>query len=80
MAFYITITRTDDWTESYSVWAKRGAIPLEEGDGIFVANYPIAPDETGVSEEWTPPWTGDTGILVIPIRGRIAGPGSGYIQ
>lgn len=75
----LTIARTDSWTDSYDVWAKRGAIPLEEGDGVFVGHYDIDPDETYITETWIPPWSGSTGFLVIPIRGRIGGPGTGYM-
>lgn len=77
MAFTLVITRADDWTTSYDVWAKHGSIPLEEGDGEFVGNYPIAPDETYINEEIA--YDDTYGFLVLPIRRRSVGVGTGYI-
>ena len=40
------ISRNDDqWVTSYDVWAKLGGWPIEEGDGVFVGNYTIDPDQ-----------------------------------
>ena len=45
----------DAYVTSYDVWAKRLSYPQDEGDGVFVGNYTIQPDEDSITEEWTPP-------------------------
>jgi len=78
MAFSIIITRGSEWETSYDVWAKSGSIPLEEGDGLFVSNYTISPDQTSITN--TPASTYDStfGYLVVPIIRRQGGPPAGY--
>lgn len=58
---FATIERNgDEWVTSYDVWAKLGSYPAEEGDGIFVGNVTIAPEDLTTSitlakpasEEW----------------------------
>lgn len=69
----ILITRTDDWQESYNVWGKAGSAPIEDGDGFFIGNYPIEPDETEIQISWTPPGAGTYAFLVIPVTRREVG-------
>ena len=78
MPYTVTITRGDAWDTSYDLWAKRGSVPLEEGDGVFLGNYPIAPDKSSVSATPTLPNDGTFGILVVPIRRRQGGPSGTY--
>ena len=74
MTFQVIITRGDQWDTSYDVWVKRGKVPLEEGDGIFIGNYAITPQATTLSVATTLDQTLRWGTLVVPIRGRIGGP------
>lgn len=47
---YATIERNgDQWVTSYDVWAKLGSYPNEEGDGLFVGNVTIPPEDDMVS-------------------------------
>ena len=51
----ITLTRNDPWTESYDIYVKPNAAPLEDGDGTFIMNLPIEPIATSVSTTWEAP-------------------------
>jgi hypothetical protein len=69
----LTINRANDFDESYEVYMKRGGVPLEYGDGIYVGNYPIQPWETSITFSLaTPPGT-TWGFSVTPIQQRDIG-------
>lgn len=54
----LTIQRANDFDDSYEVWMKKGGVPLEYGDGLYVGNYPIKPWETFLTiAVITPPGT-----------------------
>ncbi len=40
---------------SFLVWGKFRAYPQTDGDGVFVGEVEIAPDETEVSLDWDTP-------------------------
>lgn len=63
----------DSYVTSYDVWAKQDAYPQGDGDGVYVGNYPIGPDEDAVSEEWTPPNDGAWYIGALSIYRREPG-------
>jgi hypothetical protein len=50
MAYTLIINRaTGSFATSFDVWAKEGAFPQNDGDGVFIANVTIDADETSVS-------------------------------
>lgn len=63
----------DEWVTSYDVWAKLGAYPTQEGDGVFVGNYPVAPDESGVTATLDRPATEDWKFSALSIYRRMPG-------
>lgn len=70
----LTITRANDFDESYEVWMKSGGVPLEYGDGLYAGNYPIMPWETSITfSVVTPPGT-TWGFSATPVQGRDIGP------
>lgn len=66
----ITITRPtgDVSTQSYNVWAKNGAYPTTDGDGVFVGNVPIGTNQTTVTYVWTPPASGSWFVIATGVR------------
>ena len=74
MTININIQRASDWDTSYDIWYKLGSSPTEVGDGSFLGNYPIDPDETELIVAWDEPIAGATyGVLVLPIQRRSPG-------
>lgn len=71
----ITTYRGDMWTESFDFYAKPTNPPLEDGDGTFIGNVAIEPQDASTSLTWDPPDDRTWYYRVIPIRRRIAGPG-----
>lgn len=70
----ILLERTGDtYVTSYDVWAKRGSYPQDEGDGVFVANYPILPSEASIIGIWTPPNDGTWYCGALSIYNRAPG-------
>ena len=52
----IRIERGDNsMATSFLVWGKFRAFPQCDGDGVFVGDIPISPDETSVSYDWDSP-------------------------
>lgn len=52
---------------SYDVWAKFRAYPQNDGDGVYVGNYPIDADVTSVIGEFeTPNGSTDWKFIAIP--------------
>ena len=64
---------SDSYVTSYDVWAKRGSYPQDEGDGVFVGNYTIQPEEAAISEDWTPPNDGTWYFVALSIYNRTPG-------
>jgi hypothetical protein len=71
-AVNLTIQRANDFDESYEVWMKRGGVPLEYGDGIYVGNYPIRPWETEITFSVITP-TGSFGFSATAVQRRDLG-------
>lgn len=72
--YNIAIERNgDEWVTSYDVWAKAGSYPQDIGDGVFVGNYPIAPEEDSILEEWETPDTRDYYLSALSIYRRAPG-------
>ena len=63
----------DAYVTSYDVWAKRLSYPQDEGDGVFVGNITIDPDEDSIVEEWTPPNDGTWYFGALSIYNRTPG-------
>jgi len=75
MTITASITRGSQWETSYDVWTKLGSVPLEEGDGIFVGNYTISPNQTSVTISLPSYVTGYSyGFMAVPITNRDKGP------
>lgn len=72
--YTITIDREDDFATSFDLYAKSDFYPTEEGDGVFVGNYPIDPDNSSVSAMWTPPAAGTWSFSAVARRGEQRGP------
>lgn len=70
----VSITRSDSYVESFDVYARVNGYPIEEGDGIFVANIPISPSQTTVTSTWTPPADGTWKFIAVPIYRGVSGP------
>lgn len=66
----LSIARGSAWDESYDVWAKVGATPLEIGDGTYVGNFPILPSQSSITATATVPATASYGYLVAPVQAR----------
>lgn len=78
----ITITRGDEWEDSYDVWAKLSSVPLEEGDGVYIGNYPIEPNEDSITIAWTGAQDDavyNYGFRVVPITRREKGPSGVFV-
>lgn len=73
--YTIVITRTDNWTNQYDVYAKAGSPPVEDGDGTFIMTAVMEPSDTSISEDWTPPDARTYYFRVIPVYRRESGPG-----
>lgn len=65
----IIIERGDNsMATSFLVWGKFRAYPQTDGDGVFVGEVEIAPDETEVSYEWdTPNGSDNWKFIVAPV-------------
>lgn len=72
-ALNLTITRGNDFDESYEVWGKRGGAPLEYGDGTYIGNYPIQPWEDDITFAVIVPDGVDWGFSATPIQRRDLG-------
>lgn len=72
MTFSVIITRADPWDTAYEIFAKRGAAPLEYGDGIYLGYAPIQPWENAVAFAW-PEGSNAYGFLVAPVQRRDLG-------
>lgn len=66
--YSIQITRGDDYTQSFDVWAKSKAYPTIDGDGVFVGNVPISTNATSVTTTWTPPAAGSWYFVIVSRR------------
>jgi hypothetical protein len=62
----VNIIRVGGNATSFDVWAKKNVVPENDGDGVFVANVPIAANETSVTYAWTAPSDGSWKFLAIP--------------
>ena len=52
----IRIERGDNsMATSFLIWAKFRSFPTTDGDGVFVGDIPISPNETSVSYGWDAP-------------------------
>lgn len=70
----VAVNRGDDqWVTSYDVWAKIGAYPMQEGDGTFVGNYPIARSATTVTIQYDRPENENWLFSALPIYNRTPG-------
>jgi hypothetical protein len=71
---FATIERNNDqWVTSYDVWAKLGSYPQDVGDGVFVGNVEIEPDENTVSITLARPATEDWYFGALSIYRRAPG-------
>ncbi len=64
----IRIERGDNsMATSFLVWGKFRAFPQTDGDGVFVGEVEISPDETEVSFDWdTPNNSADWKFIAAP--------------
>lgn len=70
----ITRPTSDLYTQSYDVWAQINRYPLQEGDGQYVGNAEIGPNDTSTSIDYTEPTTSGTWkYIAIPIRFEMRG-------
>ena len=63
----------DQWVTSYDVWAKAGSYPQFVGDGTFVDNVEMGPDEEYKNYTWTPPTAGTWYYAAVSIYRRSPG-------
>jgi hypothetical protein len=71
---YATIERNgDQWVTSYDVWAKLNSYPTEEGDGIFVGNITIPPEDDTVAIALARPSAEDWYFAALSIYRRERG-------
>jgi hypothetical protein len=68
VSYTITITRGDNYVQSYDVWAHAARYPSIDGDGVFVANVPISTNASSVVYSWTSPTTGTWKFVAIARR------------
>ena len=53
---YVTIDRGEhQMATSFLVWGKFRAYPQTDGDGVFVGEVEIAPEDASVTTSWTSP-------------------------
>ena len=71
--FLITRPATDLCTQSYDLWAQAGRYPLQEGDGEYVGNVTIGPNDSSVTQSWTEPDARTWYAIAIPIRFDVRG-------
>jgi hypothetical protein len=68
--YSLTIQRASAYDSSYDVYAKRGSVPIESGDGLFMGNFTILPYETEIIASAIVPASGLWGFLVCAISSR----------
>ena len=70
----ITIPRGSSFDTSYNLYVKTGGYPIEDGDGLLVANYPILPWITSLTVTYQPPSKGVYGFGIVPLSNDKIGP------
>lgn len=65
----VTIYREPgSFATSFDVWAKFRAYPQNDGDGVYVGEYEVDPDESAVTFDWdTPNGSDDWRLIALPI-------------
>lgn len=67
IAYSITITRASAFEQSYDIYARPGAPPVEVDDGIYCGNFPILPGQTSITASVTVPALGTWYAHIVPV-------------
>lgn len=72
----ITVNRgSDQWAESYDIYAKDGAYPADPSDGTYIGNIPIDPSASSCTDDLAAPSSSTSWKWVaVPRRGSLSGP------